>query len=287
MALPSTIVARCTARILAGQGPQSLQSSGTGFYYQVKLPADPTRAVIMLVTNKHVVSQCAYAQFVLSTVPNGLDLDQPVASDLVQQHTVGLDLLGGALVPHPSASVDLCALVISGAFEQVVSEGREAYAAVLEPSIHLPAAHRAWTRFIEPVVMVGYPNGLWDQVNDMPIVRVGATATHPLVNHNGRPEFVIDMACMPGSSGSPVFLYEDGMYHSDRNALSPGARLALLGVLWGGPQISLEGRIEVRPVPHSVQSVPVMSSPMNLGYVVSADEITVLADAVLRRGSFI
>ncbi len=43
--------------------------------------------------------------------------------------------------------------------------------------------------------MIGYPNGIWDEANNMPIIRRGITATHPNFNYNGKPEFMIDAAC--------------------------------------------------------------------------------------------
>jgi hypothetical protein len=69
---------------------------------------------------------------------------------------------------------------------------------------------------LEDIVMVGYPIGLWDKVNNMPIIRRGITATHPKLPYNGREEFMIDAACFPGSSGSPVVLYNETGY-IDRN----------------------------------------------------------------------
>ncbi len=60
--------------------------------------------------------------------------------------------------------------------------------------------------------MVGYPVGLWDSVNNMPILRRGSTATLLDWTYEGRQEFVIDAACFPGSSGSPVFKYTVGDY---------------------------------------------------------------------------
>ena len=117
-----------------------------------------------------------------------------------------------------------------------------------------------------------------------PIVRRGSTATHPFVRYEGRPEFVIDAACFPGSSGSPVFLFEDGMYRvGDGNGLTPGSRVALLGVLWGGPQFLADGRLEARPIPHSRGLTPVTQIPMNLGYVIHADELDAMAASAIER----
>ena len=60
--------------------------------------------------------------------------------------------------------------------------------------------------------MVGYPNGLWDTKNDLPIIRRGITATPAFRDYCGRDEFLIDAACFPGSSGSPVFILNQGLH---------------------------------------------------------------------------
>ena len=39
---------------------------------------------------------------------------------------------------------------------------------------------------IEEIVMIGYPNGLWDSVNNMPIARRGITATPVYLNYEGK-----------------------------------------------------------------------------------------------------
>jgi len=60
--------------------------------------------------------------------------------------------------------------------------------------------------------MVGYPIGLWDEKNNYPIFRKGITATHPANDYNGKSEFMIDAACFPGSSGSPVYIIDELNY---------------------------------------------------------------------------
>lgn len=53
-------------------------------------------------------------------------------------------------------------------------------------------------RAIEDITMIGYPTGLWDRVNNLPIVRKGITATHPNINYNGIEEILIDAKfCFP------------------------------------------------------------------------------------------
>jgi hypothetical protein len=121
--------------------------------------------------------------------------------------------------------------------------------------------------------MIGYPNGIWDQANNLPIVRKGITATNPMHNYNGLPIFVIDCACFPGSSGSPVLIANFGSYSNANGGVVLGSRLIFLGVLYAGPQHSAAGEIQIIDVP--LQQTPIILShiPNNLGFVVKSQKI--------------
>jgi len=122
--------------------------------------------------------------------------------------------------------------------------------------------------------MIGYPNGIWDEKNNMPIIRRGITATSPKYDYNNLPIFIIDCACFPGSSGSPVLIFNQGGYVDAKGTLNlGGSRVLLLGVLYAGPQHVAEGEIKTIDVP--LQHVPISLSkiPNNLGFVVKAEKI--------------
>src|SRR5690606_32118899 len=101
---------------------------------------------------------------------------------------------------------------------------------------------------LEDIIMIGYPNGIWDSVNNLPIMRRGITATHPKMDFNGKPEFMIDAACFPGSSGSPIILLNEGSYRT-QDSIVMGSRVKLLGVLYAGPVSTVTGNIQVVNIP--------------------------------------
>lgn len=125
---------------------------------------------------------------------------------------------------------------------------------------------------LEDIVMIGYPNGIWDSVNNMPVIRRGITATHPKLDYEGRPEFMIDAACFPGSSGSPVVLYNAGTY-ATRDEIHLGSRVKLLGVLYAGPQHTAAGELQVVTVPTQQKLVAFSRIPNNLGLVIKATKL--------------
>ncbi|MEB0261247.1 MULTISPECIES: hypothetical protein [unclassified Mucilaginibacter] len=89
---------------------------------------------------------------------------------------------------------------------------------------------------LEEILMVGYPNGIWDQINNKPILRRGITATHPNFDYNGQKEVMIDTACFPGSSGSLVFIFNEHGYQDKKGNITLGSsRVYLLGVLFARP----------------------------------------------------
>src|SRR6516165_7282986 len=135
---------------------------------------------------------------------------------------------------------------------------------------------------VEQVLMVGYPNGLWDSTNNFPLLRRGITASHPAVDFvvDGVATTVIDIASFPGSSGSPVFIYNDGSYPTKTGGIVLGTRVIFLGVLYSGPIFQPDGSIVVRNIPTVNMPVPVVNMMMNLGYMIKAKEVTALGATI-------
>lgn len=125
---------------------------------------------------------------------------------------------------------------------------------------------------IEDVLMIGYPNGIWDAVNNMPIFRKGTTATNPLLDYNGKKEIMIDIAAFPGSRGSPVLIFNEGGYRDKKgNTYFGGSRIILLGVLYAGPQSTATGEIVMTP--NIQRPISVSQIPNNLGLIIKSEKI--------------
>ena len=118
--------------------------------------------------------------------------------------------------------------------------------------------------------MVGYPDGISDEINNMPIFRKGITATNPSIDYNGHHEFLIDASCFPGSSGSPVMSYENGMVRdADGNfTINYGAKL--IGIQAKTFLHNSNGKIVPIEIPTQVIPGVITSIPNNLGIVVKA-----------------
>lgn len=80
---------------------------------------------------------------------------------------------------------------------------------------------------IEPITFIGYPNGIWDSTNLLPVARRGTTASPIEVDFEGSPRFLIDASVFGGSSGSPVFILNQGPSQPEMVAL-PLAHVSIL-----------------------------------------------------------
>lgn len=127
---------------------------------------------------------------------------------------------------------------------------------------------------LEELVMVGYPIGLWDERNNLPIFRKGYTACHPAIDFNEDGIGLVDMACFPGSSGSPIYIFNEGGYNDKKGNTYLGAsRLMLIGYLFAGPKYTATGDINIQTIPTQqkvIANTPIMA---NLGYYVKSSEI--------------
>ena len=278
MISPATLLMLCTTRIEAiGDSPGA--SLGTGFFYN--LPGSNIgEALPAIITNKHVIEGKHTINLQLQLMPTGAQPNDDGTVTGEQRWAVSLNL-ADLVILHPSPNVDLCAILFAPVLQNLPT-GMLLKHVYLNSSWRISAEEASQVRPIEPVLMVGYPNGLWDHVNNRPITRMGSSASHPLHAWNGERTFVIDMACFGGSSGSPVFIYEDGMFRTNNNSYTPGTRARLVGVLYAGPMVTAEGQLVARPIPTSTVAVPQINIMMNLGYVVQANAIDDLATIALQ-----
>jgi Trypsin-like peptidase domain len=272
-------IAYSTARIECHL-PDAQVSQGTGFFFRFREAG--TRHVPCLVTNRHVLDG-AVSGTIWFHVADEHGTLKP--NHCYQMNIQGLE---AQCMGHPDPNVDLAVLPVGGMLEQIQRDGLEPFLISIPRSM-LPSEEdlNGFTA-IEKVVMVGYPLGLWDERNQLPIFRRGITATHPSIDFNGRPEFMIDAACFPGSSGSPVFLWNLGSYTNRTDVLVVGSRVKFLGVLHAGPVHTVDGTIEVIDIPTRQEVLARSSIPTNLGIVLKSRllaDFDVAIDEEMRRTS--
>jgi len=215
-----------------------------------------------------------FAEFFLNTGHNSKDRPTGIL--------VKVDLSPWRVVSHPDEGTDLCAILTGDVVNRIISDGNALGCVHLDEQM-IPK-DEDWQFFdaIEDVVMVGCPNGLADEVNHLPIFRRGITASALSKQYNGLQQFVVDMACFPGSSGSPIFLLDRNGY-TDRKTGSfmvGASRVSLIGVLFAGPTISTTGEVLLaKPPQFSLQSM------MHLGFALKSTAVISLGEEVLATRS--
>jgi len=266
---PSEFIAHSTVRIEV-ELTDGKRGTGTGFFFRFAVEQD--RHVPAIVTNKHVVEGAARGRFHLTTA-------DAEGNPVYSTHEVfTFEGFQRFWVPHPEDEIDLCAMPIAPILERANESGKRLFYAPLDMTLIPSAKDLAELTAMEDILMAGYPNGIWDEKNNMPVLRRGVTATHPNLDWNGKPEFLIDAACFPGSSGSPVFLFNVGGYAQKSGGMALGTRVKLLGILYAGPQHTVEGEIHIVKVPTLERPVSVSLIPNNLGIVVKARKLQAFED---------
>jgi hypothetical protein len=241
-------------------------ATGTGFFFSF-LREENGRHIPAIVTNKHVVRGAVRGQFHLTR--RSLD-GGPIDNS---HFTVPLDNFEARWAMHPDPDIDLCALPIAPILSAAAAQNEQLFYISADESLLPSDEDLADLSAMEDVVMIGYPNGIWDSVNNQPVFRRGITATHAAKEFRGKSEFMIDAACFPGSSGSPVFLLNIGGYQSRKGTMLGATRVKLLGVLYAGPQFTATGEIKVVQIPTVQQAISFTSIPNNLGYVIKAKKL--------------
>lgn len=248
--------------------------TGTGFFFTFAATSRPGANIPVVVTNKHVVAGAVAGTFTVHEMADG----KPSG----RFYPVDLDAFERLWIPHPDPDVDLCAMLAGPIYEAARNSGRPVYHLDLSKEVIASQQQLDSLSAVEDVLMVGYPNGLWDEFNNFPILRRGITATHPAVQFNGKPHGVIDMACFPGSSGSPVLLVNETSWRARNGDICFGDRSILLGVLFAGPRAVASGNFVVQPIPTSATPQVQVSVMVHLGYYIKAAELAVLGERVNR-----
>ncbi len=249
-------------------------SSGTGFFFNFNIE---DKIVPVLITNKHVVNfnQNATMRFLLHLM--NLDGDDSGENFEVTYTTTWIF--------HPIQ--DICFTFVNPLFEEVRNRtGKNVYYIANDESLVWDNDKLKELSALQEVTMVGYPNGLWDKLHNYPIFRKGFTAAHPGYDFNEKNIGLVDMACFPGSSGSPIYIIDEGRYSDKNGNIYFGkSRVIFLGILFSGPTMNVNGDIMVVDIPTTSKPIAQSRVMINLGYYIKSvelDEFKKMIEVILR-----
>ena len=243
--------------------------TGTGFFFSFRIKDKRGLRVPALVTNKHVVLGFTGTTLTFTVAEDGFPSDKTV------QFRTGRGT--NLWYPHPDSDVDLCALPIQPIIEHYRRQGVELFIVPADYSLVADDAFLQNVTQLDDVAMIGYPDGVWDAVNNQPIFRKGVIATRPSKSYNGKREFIIDMPVYGGSSGSPILIASDGPWKDrSNNALRTAAPTKLVGVVYKTFIHNDLGKLISVPIPTLAtdeNNAAIVRVPNNLGLVISASRL--------------
>ena len=180
--------------------PNERPSVGTGFFYRAPLDDGTNRSITLLISNKHVFRNPRGN--LLINLNRKKEDGTPDFGNIKSFHQTGFE---HRYFPHPNPEVDLACINVSS---------------ITHTDAHFHGLHDSFLASIDyekvapgsDVIFVGYPVGLYDPVNNLPLIRRGSIASMPNIDFNGKGQIVIDAQIFPGSSGSPVFVAWDNRY---------------------------------------------------------------------------
>lgn len=225
-----------------------------------------------VVTNRHLVDGVRQGGLVFTQAHNG----QPLIG---QRFQLNIDEFPQAWFLHPDPTVDLAVVPLRPLAAAAHARGIALYYHAIDTRLVPDARLVATLDALEDVLFVGYPSGVWDQVNLMPILRRGTTATPIALDFEGRAEFLIDAAVYPGSSGSPVFVVSQEALRA-----TGGARKFLFAGVVAAVFFREEAnRIASMPVPANQGGATIGSEMIDLGLVIKSQAVVDLIEAYLRK----
>jgi hypothetical protein len=246
----------------------------TGFVYAVETDQG---AAHFLLTNKHVLEGVTDFNVRMIAGDGSLPALQPVLGTGITIEVNGLN--AEAWVGHPNPNVDVAAMPMSAVLKKMAEVRAAPFFRSVSSDLCVTADVASELDSLEDVVFVGYPSGIFDEVNLLPVARRGTTATPVAVDYRGLPAFLIDASVFPGSSGSPVFLAPSGVTMVRGQGVVVGhQRPPCLGVLAAVHVRQLEGELAELPTRLGVS----FAEPVDLGIVFKASTFEECVEPMLQ-----
>ncbi|CAM4431401.1 Trypsin-like peptidase domain-containing protein [Pedobacter westerhofensis] len=258
--LNSTIRIECNRDTIIDGTKRNIVSTGTGFFFSFYINGKDNTYIV---TNAHVInnSKVGILRFteLLDSLPN-------------YGHIVNVQISNfeSLFIKHPTQ--DLAIIPLDLIVNNGLVLGKPVYFRSGSEKVLFTTQYDQKVDYIENAMMIGYPKGLYDSYNNLPIVRRGLTATPVQIDFQNQPKFLLDIPVYPGSSGSPVFIYDfSGSYPSKENGrLMSGSRLLLLGIATQSFNYPFSGEI----INDSTGHKEIMTKlPINVAVVIKATEL--------------
>lgn len=250
--------------------------SGTGFiFYHEK----DEKTYSFIVTNKHVVMGMTSGALTFLKRNGAL----PKLGD---GNRVDIDDWSQAWFGHPDSSIDIAIYPLAPLEEYINRDHNiDLFYRAVSSDLIPTSEQAAELDALETVTFVGYPNGVWDSKNLLPVVRRGTTASPMEVDFEGTPRFLIDASVFGGSSGSPVFVLNQGSWPTKSGGIVTGSRFYFVGVIAAVYFRTQLNQVISVPIPTKVQPMSTQQEMIDLGIVFKARTVVETIDAFISHHS--
>jgi len=196
------------------------QGYGTGFIYSHMVEEKSNISIPLLITNYHVLNNMKRLI---------IDIAEDSDGKPKSQERVRVEIPENFGMYH-NTDLDIVAILMAPIFNQMTGSGKKPFFRSITPNLIPSPEVVEKLGAIEEITFIGYPSGIYDYHNITPIMRRGITASPVWNDFQGEPIFLIDAGVFPGSSGSPVFIINQGGYSYDDKFIV-GSRIHFLGML--------------------------------------------------------
>jgi hypothetical protein len=224
--------------------------SATGFFFS------DTENNVYLVTNKHVIYGEKYFEESAKPEIDTLKVILHINEDNPSQNEEVIIKLFNDKVKiwkeHLQKNIDIVCIPL------FLNRGKFVFATIGENMLNSSNLKIVF----EKIFIMGYPYGLYDTLNNLPITLIGHLSSPFGVFFMGNPFMLGDVETHNGMSGSPVFMHLTGYYTSiDENNkeiphLGPWKTI-LLGVFSGQPRWDVKDKktSKIIEIPHSLSII--------------------------------
>jgi len=254
------------------RNPAGVQGSGTGFFYSHVLS---DKNIPFVVSNKHVVmGQAAGKLTFVQRKDNAPQLGKGFQLEIQGWNDVWFG--------HPDPDVDIAICPLAPLEQHIKAQNVDIFYRTVGPETVPSEEQLSKLDAIESVTFVGYPNGIWDRENLLPVARRGTTASPLHVDFENTPRFLIDASVFGGSSGSPVFIFDQGMFAVKGGGTTVGSRLFFVGVVAAVFFRTSLNQIVAVPVPTQTLPMVEQQEMVDLGIVFKARTVVETVAAFLK-----
>jgi len=252
--------------------------SATGFIFGY--PIDEKKAIPFMVTNKHVIKNMKKGTLHFINEKDG----NPVLGEGCNLPITDFE---NQWYANSNKDIDIAVFPFGRIIKHIEKENIHIYYKMVSGRIIPKIDDLEDCDAVEDVLFIGYPKGVYDEKNYTPIIRKGITATPVYLDYNGKKQFLIDASIFPGSSGSPVFLYDNNIHWTKKDGKPSDSRTLFLGIVSEAYLYEEENEVKRITIPAQEILKSSHKQMLGLGIVFKSETIITTIEEYLKKNQLL